>query len=39
VIEDVELAREVERHRARLRAVAHPLLGSQAEAEDAVHET
>jgi RNA polymerase sigma-70 factor (ECF subfamily) len=39
VIEDVELAREFERHRARLRAIAHRILGSQAEADDAVQET
>jgi RNA polymerase sigma-70 factor, ECF subfamily len=39
VIEDVELAREFERHRARLRAIAHRVLGSQAEADDAVQET
>ena len=37
--EDVELAREFERHRARLRAIAHRILGSQAEADDAVQET
>jgi RNA polymerase sigma factor (sigma-70 family) len=36
---DVELAQEFERHRARLRAIAHRMLGSQAEAEDAVQET
>ena len=39
MIEDVELAREFERHRARLRAIAHRILGSQAEADDAVQET
>jgi RNA polymerase sigma factor (sigma-70 family) len=39
VIENVELAREFERHRARLRAIAHRVLGSEAEAEDAVQET
>jgi RNA polymerase sigma factor (sigma-70 family) len=39
VIDDVELAREFERHRARLRAIAHRMLGSQAEADDAVQET
>lgn len=39
VIEDVELAREFERHRARLRAIAHRVLGSPAEADDAVQET
>ena len=37
--EDVELAQEFERHRARLRAIAHRVLGSQAEADDAVQET
>lgn len=37
--EDVELAQEFERHRARLRAIAHRILGSQAEADDAVQET
>src|SRR3954447_19045723 len=37
--EDVELAREFERHRARLRAIAHRMLGSQAEADDAVQES
>jgi RNA polymerase sigma-70 factor, ECF subfamily len=39
VIEDIELAREFEQHRARLRAIAHRMLGSQAEADDAVQET
>jgi RNA polymerase sigma factor (sigma-70 family) len=39
VIEDVELVREFERHRARLRAIAHRVLGSQADADDAVQET
>jgi RNA polymerase sigma factor (sigma-70 family) len=39
VTEDVELAQEFERHRARLRAIAHRVLGSQAEADDAVQET
>jgi RNA polymerase sigma factor (sigma-70 family) len=37
--EDVALAQEFERHRARLRAIAHRMLGSQAEADDAVQET
>ena len=36
---DVELAQEFEHHRARLRAIAQRILGSQAEAEDAVQET
>jgi RNA polymerase sigma factor (sigma-70 family) len=39
VIEDVELALQFERHRGRLHAIAHRLLGSQAEADDAVQET
>jgi len=39
MIEDLELAREFERYRARLRAIAHRLLGSQAEADDALQET
>jgi RNA polymerase sigma factor (sigma-70 family) len=39
VTEDAELAREFEEHRARLRAIAHRMLGSQAEADDAVQET
>ena len=39
MIDDVELAQEFERHRARLRAIAHRMLGSQAEADDAVQET
>jgi RNA polymerase sigma factor (sigma-70 family) len=39
VIEDVELAQEFELHRTRLRAIAHRMLGSQAEADDAVQET
>src|SRR3954452_15113480 len=39
MIEHLELAREFERHRARLRAIAHRLLGSQAEADDALQET
>ena len=37
--EDVALAQEFEQHRARLRAIAHRVLGSQAEADDAVQET
>ena len=37
--DDVELAGEFERHRPRLRAIAHRMLGSQAEADDAVQET
>ena len=37
--DDVALAEEFEGHRARLRAIAHRMLGSQAEAEDAVQET
>src|SRR6476619_8389332 len=39
VNDDVELAQEFEEHRARLRAIAHRMLGSQAEADDAVQET
>jgi RNA polymerase sigma factor (sigma-70 family) len=39
VMKDAALAREFERHRARLRAIAHRMLGSQAEADDAVQET
>src|SRR5688572_33188212 len=39
VIDDPQLAREFEGHRARLRAIAHRMLGSQAEADDAVQET
>jgi len=39
VIQDAELATEFEQHRARLRAIAHRMLGSQAEADDAVQET
>ena len=34
-----ELAADFEQHRPRLRAIAHRMLGSQAEAEDAVQET
>jgi RNA polymerase sigma-70 factor (ECF subfamily) len=37
--DDVELAREFERHRPRLRAIAHRILGSRSEADDAVQET
>src|SRR5215213_9103672 len=33
------LAREFEQHRPRLRAVAHRVLGSGADADDAVQET
>ena len=39
MIKDVELAQDFEQHRARLRAIAQRMLGSQAEAEDAVQET
>jgi RNA polymerase sigma factor (sigma-70 family) len=39
VIANVELAQEFERHRVRLRAIAHRMLSSQAEADDAVQET
>src|SRR3954468_12166952 len=39
VIEPAELAQNFESHRARLRAIAHRMLGSQAEADDAVQET
>src|SRR4051794_683242 len=39
VTEVLELARAFEGHRARLRAIAHRMLGSQAEADDAVQET
>lgn len=39
VTENAELAAEFERHRARLRAIAHRVVGSQAEADDAVQET
>src|SRR3954452_10283943 len=39
VIHDAELAAEFEAHRPRLRAIAHRMLGSQAEADDAVQET
>src|SRR3954452_9331824 len=39
VIHDAELAQEFEAHRARLRAIAHRMLRSQAEADDAVQET
>jgi len=37
--DDVELAQEFEAHRGRLQAIAHRMLGSQAEADDAVQET
>ena len=37
--EDQELAQEFERHRPRLRAIAHRMLGSQAEADDALQES
>ena len=37
--ESVDLSREFERHRPRLRAIAHRVLGSAAEADDAVQET
>ena len=39
MIQDAELATEFEQHRTRLRAIAHRILGSQAEADDAVQET
>jgi RNA polymerase sigma factor (sigma-70 family) len=39
VTQNVDLTAEFERHRARLRSIAHRLLGSQAEADDAVQET
>jgi RNA polymerase sigma-70 factor (ECF subfamily) len=39
VIENVALAQQFEQHRPRLRAIAHRILGSQAEADDAVQET
>jgi RNA polymerase sigma factor (sigma-70 family) len=39
VIHDVQLAEEFEGHRARLRAIAHRMLGSQTEADDAVQDT
>ena len=38
-MENVELAREFERHRARLNAIGHRMLGSHTEADDAVQET
>jgi hypothetical protein len=34
VIDNTDLAHEFERHRLRLRAIAHRMLGSQAEADD-----
>jgi RNA polymerase sigma-70 factor (ECF subfamily) len=39
VIEHAELAQDFERHRPRLRAIAQRMLGSSAEADDAVQET
>ena len=39
MIENVELTPEFERHRARLHSIAYKLLGSRAEADDAVQET
>lgn len=36
---DAELAREFEQHRRHLRAIAYRMLGSPAEADDAVQET
>jgi RNA polymerase sigma factor (sigma-70 family) len=39
VIADAELAEEFERQRVRLRAIAQRVLGSPAEADDAVQET
>ena len=39
MIEDADLAQEFERHRARLLAIAERILGSHAEADDAVQET
>ena len=39
MIENVELARQFEHHRGRLRAIARRILGSEAEADDAVQET
>ena len=39
VTENVELAQEFERHRDRLHAIAHRMLGVRAEADDAVQET
>jgi RNA polymerase sigma factor (sigma-70 family) len=38
-VTSAELAKEFEGHRARLRAIAHRVLGSPAEADDAVQET
>lgn len=39
MIENADLTEEFEQHRPRLRAIAHRMLGSQAEADDAVQET
>ena len=39
MIENRDLAQEFEEHRVRLRTIAHRMLGSQAEADDAVQET
>ncbi|HEX8102951.1 MAG TPA: sigma-70 family RNA polymerase sigma factor [Solirubrobacteraceae bacterium] len=39
MIEQADLAREFEAHRARLRAIAERILGTPAEADDAVQET
>ena len=37
--QDAELARVFEQHRRYLRAIAYRMLGSMAEADDAVQET